>query len=144
MHTYAPWIVEPNPRDGGISFDVLGRETPDGSIVHVATVESRPDAALVAAAPKMLAVIAAVVGDLEDLEEAHGYHLQEDFPRLSERSKELRELLREIQVPPWTRCPCCENWLCHIHKMHAHECPCPPVDEWEERGESPYLPGGKP
>ena len=30
----------------------------------------------------------------------------------------------------WTPCPCCENFLCTIHGGHAHDCPCPPVEEW--------------
>ena len=33
-------------------------------------------------------------------------------------------------TPAWIPCPCCENFLCTIHGMHAHDCPCPPVDEW--------------
>lgn len=30
----------------------------------------------------------------------------------------------------WTPCPCCENFLCLIHGGHAHDCPCPPLEEW--------------
>ncbi len=37
--------------------------------------------------------------------------------------------------PAWTRCPCCENFWCNIHQMHAHDCPCPPIEEWPM---SPY------
>lgn len=37
---------------------------------------------------------------------------------------------------PWVPCDCCENYICNIHKMHAHDCPCPSIeDEWEV---SPY------
>ena len=31
---------------------------------------------------------------------------------------------------PWTPCPCCENYLCKIHGMHAHDCPCPALEDW--------------
>ena len=41
--------------------------------------------------------------------------------------------------PPWVPCPCCENWVCRIHGSHAHDCECPPVDEWEAAGSSPYI-----
>ena len=34
--------------------------------------------------------------------------------------------------------PCiCENYWCLIHGMHAHDCPCPPIEEWET---DPYNP----
>src|SRR4051812_42684704 len=35
----------------------------------------------------------------------------------------------------WIPCPCCENYWCLLHGQHAHDCPCPPVEEWDE---SPY------
>lgn len=40
---------------------------------------------------------------------------------------------QELQppTPAWIRCPDCENYLCTIHQEHAHDCPCPPVEEWE-------------
>ncbi len=38
-------------------------------------------------------------------------------------------------VPTWVRCQCCENYWCNLHWMHAHDCPCPPIEEW---GISPY------
>lgn len=41
------------------------------------------------------------------------------------------------QTPAWTPCPDCENYLCNIHAIHAHECPCPSIEEWDH---SPYLP----
>jgi hypothetical protein len=37
--------------------------------------------------------------------------------------------------PTWVRCDCCENYLCLRHGMHAHDCDCPEVSEWER---SPY------
>lgn len=30
---------------------------------------------------------------------------------------------------PWVKCRC-ENYWCNIHKKHAHECECPPIDDW--------------
>jgi hypothetical protein len=37
---------------------------------------------------------------------------------------------------PWEPCPCCENFLCTIHEMHAHDCDCPSIEEWET---DPYF-----
>ena len=33
--------------------------------------------------------------------------------------------------PAWVRCPCCENYWCNQHEKHAHECDCPPIEQWE-------------
>jgi hypothetical protein len=33
-------------------------------------------------------------------------------------------------MPAWVPCPCCENFYCTIHRVHAHDCECPPVEEW--------------
>jgi hypothetical protein len=35
-----------------------------------------------------------------------------------------------MNLPPWTPCDCGEFW-CTIHGGHAHECACPPIEEWE-------------
>lgn len=35
----------------------------------------------------------------------------------------------------WVPCDCCENYWCTIHKMHAHDCACPPIEGWKT---SPY------
>ena len=38
---------------------------------------------------------------------------------------------------PWSLCSHgCGDWWCSVHQMHAHECPCPPVEEWTS---SPYA-----
>lgn len=29
----------------------------------------------------------------------------------------------------WDRCRCCEDYWCHLHRSHAHECACWPIDE---------------
>jgi hypothetical protein len=36
--------------------------------------------------------------------------------------------------PTWVPCQC-GDYRCLKHRMHAHECPCPPIEEWET---SPY------
>lgn len=52
------------------------------------------------------------------------------------RRKKFRAALAKLHcAAPWSPCPNCENYWCEIHKMHAHDCPCPPVEEWET---SPY------
>ncbi len=38
-------------------------------------------------------------------------------------------------LAPWIPCPCCDCYLCTLHGLHAHDCECPPVEEWDE---SPY------
>lgn len=38
--------------------------------------------------------------------------------------------------PCWVACPGCEDFWCLTHKAHAHNCPCPPAEEWEG---SPYV-----
>lgn len=38
--------------------------------------------------------------------------------------------------PAWERCRCCENYWCNRHHLHAHECECPPVEDWES---DPYT-----
>lgn len=42
----------------------------------------------------------------------------------------------------WVPCIDCDEYFCTIHEMHAHECDCPPVDEWPA-GSSPYEPINK-
>lgn len=34
-------------------------------------------------------------------------------------------------MPAWIECPCCEDYLCTIHLMHAYDCDCPPIEEWD-------------
>lgn len=41
-------------------------------------------------------------------------------------------------LPAWLPCPCCEDFLCTIHRMHAHDCECPAIEEWET---DPYTAG---
>ena len=43
-----------------------------------------------------------------------------------------------VAEPAWSSCPDCDDYRCNIHGTHAHDCPCPPADEWAD---SPYLPG---
>jgi hypothetical protein len=30
----------------------------------------------------------------------------------------------------WTRCGCGDFW-CSIHELHAHDCDCPAIEDWE-------------
>jgi hypothetical protein len=41
----------------------------------------------------------------------------------------------------WVRCNSCEDYLCRLHDMHVHDCPCPPIEEWDQ---DPYSSGGPP
>ena len=41
------------------------------------------------------------------------------------------------KTPAWVKCDHCEDYICTIHMSHAHECECPPIEEWEQ---SPYEP----
>ena len=45
--------------------------------------------------------------------------------------------MKAQQAPAWIKCPCCDAYLCTIHDMHAHDCSCPPIEEWDE---DPYKP----
>lgn len=39
------------------------------------------------------------------------------------------------KLPPWVPCRFCIEFWCTLNDEHAHDCDCPPVDEWEM---SPY------
>ena len=52
-----------------------------------------------------------------------------------------REIFRLGKHPAWVKCPCCENFFCTIHRMHAHDCECPEIDDWTV---DPYTEGGRP
>jgi len=43
-----------------------------------------------------------------------------------------------VMVPIWQRCQCCEDYWCNIHHMHAYDCDCPPIEDFEVY---PYEPG---
>lgn len=47
----------------------------------------------------------------------------------------------EVDIACWTRCECCEDFICNIHGMHAYDCDCPPIDEWASLGIDPYSCG---
>jgi hypothetical protein len=45
-----------------------------------------------------------------------------------------------IQGPAWIPCAWdCGDYWCLIHKMHVHDCDCPPIEEWWL---DPYSEGG--
>lgn len=40
--------------------------------------------------------------------------------------------------PMWEKCDCDDYW-CHLHGEHAHDCVCPPLDFWlEQHDKTPY------
>lgn len=34
-----------------------------------------------------------------------------------------------LKGPAWVPCRNCDEFHCRVHRMHACDCPCPPVDE---------------
>lgn len=44
-----------------------------------------------------------------------------------------------VMVPAWVPCDSCEDFICQLHGCHAHECGCPPVEEWPTDPYSPCL-----
>lgn len=36
---------------------------------------------------------------------------------------------KEIRRPRWIKCPCCDDYWCQIHQLHAYDCECLPVDD---------------
>lgn len=44
-------------------------------------------------------------------------------------------ITREIGCFLWAPCQCGNHW-CRLHDQHAHDCICPPVEDW---GISPYV-----
>ena len=45
----------------------------------------------------------------------------------------------QTELACWTPCPCCEDFICNLHGAHAHDCPCPPVEDWHAIGADPYI-----
>jgi hypothetical protein len=46
--------------------------------------------------------------------------------------------LTVVMRPMWEKCDC-EDYWCHLHGMHAHECCCPDVDTFiADLGDMPY------
>jgi hypothetical protein len=41
----------------------------------------------------------------------------------------------------WVKCRHCENYWCLIHSQHVWDCPCPPIEAWND---SPYEPAPEP
>jgi hypothetical protein len=45
-----------------------------------------------------------------------------------------------LRLPCWIPCAWgCGDFWCLAHGMHAHDCPCPSIEEWEV---DPYSEGG--
>ena len=43
-----------------------------------------------------------------------------------------------VLVPLWQQCPCCEDFWCNLHHMHAYDCDCPGIEEYGDIGIDPY------
>ena len=41
--------------------------------------------------------------------------------------------------PVWIKCECCDDFWCKLHNRHAHDCLCPPLEDWIGTGIDPYL-----
>ena len=48
-----------------------------------------------------------------------------------------RRLLDDLAAAAWVPCSTCDDYWCTVHGAHAHECSCPPIEEWET---DPYAP----
>jgi hypothetical protein len=47
-------------------------------------------------------------------------------------------------MPAWIPCPCCGEFWCSRHGLHAFECDCPPIEDWEDDPYSePPMPKAK-
>lgn len=47
--------------------------------------------------------------------------------------------------PAWVKCSC-GDYFCKKHELHAHDCHCPPLEDWVALGLDPYRdmhPGDK-
>lgn len=45
-------------------------------------------------------------------------------------------IMARYALPAWEQCGCCDEFWCNIHDMHAFECDCPPIEEWNS---DPYM-----
>jgi hypothetical protein len=49
-----------------------------------------------------------------------------------------RKKRKDLVDGAWIKCEGCGDWWCTVHKQHAYDCDCPPIDEWVEAGKWPY------
>lgn len=42
-------------------------------------------------------------------------------------------------VACWTKCECCDDYICNIHGTHAYDCDCEAIEWWMENGMNPYI-----
>lgn len=56
--------------------------------------------------------------------------------------RRVDQLPRQVRLclnpPAWLMRPCCEDFLCVLHGVHAADCPCPPIEQWTK---NPYESG---
>lgn len=56
--------------------------------------------------------------------------------KAEQRRGTLAAALHKTGIPPWIQCPCCDEKWCTLHQIHAFECECQPIEEWENQ--DPY------
>lgn len=103
-------------------------------VFHALVEQCRPPVIFGEQVPSKLgrAWLAAVRADLETLGYAVG---AADLCAAGAGAPHIRQRLywvaNIIQRPAWEPCDGCDEFWCNIHEMHAFECPCPPIEEWD-------------
>jgi hypothetical protein len=80
-------------------------------------------------------VRAGLMGDVNPEAIADALRATGDIPALSWPERTSRASLDRAA---WIQCRWCAEVYCRIHGLHAHECACPPIEEWDC---DPYLAG---
>lgn len=62
-----------------------------------------------------------------DEQVSHRFHLGQ----MTSSSGNASSRPGRTSLPPWVKCSVCQDFQCTIHGMHAYDCPCPPIEEWE-------------
>jgi hypothetical protein len=52
------------------------------------------------------------------------------------KKKPIEGMMSAQVLVPWIECDQCPEFWCNVHDVHASECPCPAVEDWEI---SPYM-----
>jgi DNA (cytosine-5)-methyltransferase 1 len=67
--------------------------------------------------------------ELSGSDMSYPHRLRQLQPQGGQRDERGRAC--DSSSPAWQPCECCDEFFCNIHGMHAFECDCPPVDEWD-------------
>lgn len=68
-----------------------------------------------------------------------GFVLRVNWDIFGGQTRKVKIFLRLLNAA-WVKCDHCDNYWCKIHRMHAHECQCPHIEDWGDV--DPYLEGG--